>query len=142
MKIGNIIKEYRSSHDLSMQEFADRSGLSKGYISMLERGTHPQNNKEIIPSIDTVQKIASAMGMTIDSLLASVDSDQQIEVAPPSLSEQTDALFIEKYGQAAFDHVMDYLRLDDRDQGKADGFIASLLDNDKYKRALYGEKAI
>ena len=80
MKIGSVIKEYRHSHDLSMQEFADKCGLSKGYISMLERGTHPQNNREIIPSIGTVQKIASVMGITVDTLLASVDGDQRIDI--------------------------------------------------------------
>lgn len=81
MKIGNIIKEYRINHNLSMQSFADKCGLSKGYISMLEKGKHPQNGKEIIPSIDTVQKIASAMGITVDNLLEAVDSDQPIVVS-------------------------------------------------------------
>ena len=81
MRIGNIIKEYRLNHDLSMQAFADKCGLSKGYISMLEKGRHPQNNKEIIPSIDTVQKVASAMGITVDKLLEMVDANQPIEIA-------------------------------------------------------------
>lgn len=80
MKIGSVIKEYRITHDLSMQEFADKCGLSKGYISMLEKGTHPQNNKEIIPSIDTVQKVATAMGISIDALLSMVDGDQNINL--------------------------------------------------------------
>ena len=84
MKIGNVIKEYRITHDLSMQEFAAKCGLSKGYISMLEKGVHPQNNKEIIPSIDTVQKVAIAMNLSIDTLLAMVDSDQPIEVSKSS----------------------------------------------------------
>ena len=83
MKIGSVLKEYRTTHDLSMQEFADRSGLSKGYISMLEKGTHPQNGKEIIPSIETVQKIASVMGISVDTLLEMVDSDQRIDISVP-----------------------------------------------------------
>lgn len=83
MKIGSVLKEYRATHDLSMQEFADRSGLSKGYISMLEKGTHPQNGKEIIPSIETVQKIASVMGISVDTLLEMVDSDQRIDISVP-----------------------------------------------------------
>ena len=82
MKIGNVIKEYRMKHDLSMQEFADKCGLSKGYISMLEKGRHPQNGKEIVPSIDTVQKVAVVMGISIDKLLEMVDSDQPIDLSP------------------------------------------------------------
>lgn len=65
MNIGNLIKEYRAKHKMTMQEFADKAGLSKGYISMLEKGVHPQNGKEIVPSIDTVEKIAKALGITI-----------------------------------------------------------------------------
>lgn len=37
MTIGNLVKTYRQEHDLPMQEFADRCGLSKSYISMLEK---------------------------------------------------------------------------------------------------------
>jgi len=81
MNIGRIINEYRISHDLTMQELADRSGLSKGYISMLEKGVHPQNGKEIVPSIETVQKLAKAMGMTVDVLLEAVDGDQLVDIS-------------------------------------------------------------
>ena len=34
--LGDIIKEYRKSHRMSMDSFAERAGLSKPYISMLE----------------------------------------------------------------------------------------------------------
>lgn len=81
MVIGKIINEYRLSHDMTMQEFADKSGLSKGYISMLEKGVHPQNGKEIIPSIETVQKLARAMGISVDTLLESVDGDQLVDIS-------------------------------------------------------------
>ena len=76
MKIGNIIREYRLNNSLSMQEFADKCNLSKGYISMLEKGKHPQNNKEIVPSIETVQKIASAMNLSVDALLEMIDKEE------------------------------------------------------------------
>lgn len=87
MKIGDIIKDYRAANQLSMQEFAAKAGLSKGYISMLEKGRHPQNDKEIIPSIDTVSKLASAMGITIDELLSRTGANQQIELSslPPNI---------------------------------------------------------
>lgn len=78
MKLGSIIKDFRKQNNLTMQEFANISGLSKGYISMLEKGKHPQNNREIIPSIETVSKIATAMNLSLNELLESIDSSQQI----------------------------------------------------------------
>lgn len=53
MYLGGIIKKYRADHNLTMEEFSKRSGLSKGYISMLEKNKHPQNKKEIAPSLET-----------------------------------------------------------------------------------------
>ena len=37
MFLGEIVKKYRLEHKISMDEFARLSGLSKGYISMLEK---------------------------------------------------------------------------------------------------------
>ncbi len=81
MRIGLYVKQYRERHKLSMQEFADKAALSKGYISMLEKGKHPQNNREIIPSIETVNKIANAMNLSIDELLAKIDGNQKIDIS-------------------------------------------------------------
>lgn len=81
MKIGLYVKHYRERHKLSMQEFADKADLSKGYISMLEKGKHPQNDREIVPSIETVNKIAKAMNLSIDELLARIDGNQMIDIS-------------------------------------------------------------
>lgn len=46
MHLGEIIKKYREEHDnMSMDAFALRSGLSKGYISMLESNKNPRTGK-------------------------------------------------------------------------------------------------
>ena len=66
MTLGDLIKAYRAAHGLTMQEFANLSGLSKAYVSMLEKNKHPQNNKEIIPSIDTFNKVARAMNISLN----------------------------------------------------------------------------
>jgi repressor LexA len=78
VKIGDYVKQYRAENRLTMQEFADKAGLSKGYISMLEKGRNPQNSRSLVRGIDTVAKIAQAMNISIDELLAAVDSDQLI----------------------------------------------------------------
>lgn len=80
MTLGSLIKEYRIKHNMTMQEFSDLSGLSKGYISMLEKNKHPQNNREIIPSIDTFNKVAQAMRISLNELLEAVNSNQLINI--------------------------------------------------------------
>lgn len=137
MEIGKVVREYRYEHDLTMQQFADLAGLSKGYISMLERGRHPQNNREIVPSIETVHRLAIAMDMSIDALLQ-ICNGQQIEI--PGID--TDALFIEKYGQRVFDIVKRLSLLDEEDLGRAAERIEVLLEAEKYKKASSDEKAI
>lgn len=80
MSLGELIYTYRKNHGMSMQEFANKSGLSKGYISMIEKGKHPQSNRSLVPSIETMDKLANAMHMSIDELLASVDGSQLISL--------------------------------------------------------------
>lgn len=86
MNLGELIKEYRQLNKLTMQDFATRSGLSKGYVSMLEKGKHPQNTRNIIPSIETFSKVAVGMGISLNDLLENVDSDQLIDIELPSSS--------------------------------------------------------
>lgn len=70
MTLGEIVRTYRTTHHLTLQQFADRASLSKGYISMLEKGRHPRNGKPIQPSLETYDSIAHAMGMARDELIA------------------------------------------------------------------------
>ena len=46
-----------------MDELAKRAGLSKPYISMLEKNKNSKNGKPIIPSIRTYYKLATAMNI-------------------------------------------------------------------------------
>ena len=80
MTLGDLIKSYRQSHGLTMKQFSDLSGLSKAYISMLEKNRHPQNGKEIIPSIETFSKVAIAMKISLHEILEAVNSNQLIEL--------------------------------------------------------------
>lgn len=82
MTLQNIIKSYREETGTTMQALADRAGLSKGYISMLESGKNPKTKKPIAPSMAVLSKIASAMGMSVNSLIAMLDDDQKISLTP------------------------------------------------------------
>lgn len=61
MTLGQIIHEYREAHNMSMATFAERSGMSKAYIGVLEKGVHPNTGKPIAPSVDTIKNAADAM---------------------------------------------------------------------------------
>ena len=82
MKIGEIVKKYRVSSGLTMQEFADNIGKTKGYISMLEKGRNPQTGRPITPTVDTLKKIASAMDVDFNLLLDQIDDEQTINITP------------------------------------------------------------
>lgn len=80
MTLGDLIKEYRENHNISMDEFSKMCNLSKGYISMLENNTNPRSNKPIAPTLPTIKKISLAMNMDVDSILKALDSNQEIKL--------------------------------------------------------------
>ena len=84
MSLEDILRQYREAENLSMQEFADRCGLSKGYISMLEKGHHPQNSRALVPSLNTIKALANGMNMTVDSLLSAMDGDTLVSINNPA----------------------------------------------------------
>lgn len=56
MYVGELIQAYRRETNLSMDEFARLTGLSKPYISMLEKNRNSRTGKPIVPSVATLQK--------------------------------------------------------------------------------------
>lgn len=80
MTIGEWVRQYRKQHGLSMQSFGNLCGLSRAYISILERGINPTTNKPFVPTIQTIQKIADVTGTNFDSLFAMIDGSQKVTV--------------------------------------------------------------
>ncbi len=78
MLLGDIIKQYRTQHQLSLQDFADLIGSSRSYIHMLEKNVNPTTNKPISPSIETLKLLAQAMHMDLDYLLKLLNDNQEI----------------------------------------------------------------
>lgn len=56
--IGQMIKELRSKRGLTLEQLAERSGCTPGFISQLE-------NKKATPSITTLYSIADAFGVNV-----------------------------------------------------------------------------
>lgn len=80
MTLGNLIKKYRKEHSMSQQAFADLTGLSKAYISILERNFNPVNKKQPIPSVATIKSVATAMNTDFNDLIAILDPDTQVSI--------------------------------------------------------------
>lgn len=74
MTIGDVIKEFRKLNDLNLEEFGKMCGLSRSYISMLENNKDPRGNP-VNPSLETVDKIATAIGVDTDALVGQIDQD-------------------------------------------------------------------
>ncbi|MGM9529438.1 MAG: helix-turn-helix domain-containing protein [Phascolarctobacterium sp.] len=123
MELKDFIRNYRIEHGLSMEQFAKLSSLSKGYISMLEKGQNPQTKKKIIPSLTALNNIAQAMNMDLNYLLETMD-DLEVSLIPdqPATTATTakaidfsdrEVLLIKKYrqldadGKALVDSIID-----------------------------------
>lgn len=96
MTLGEIIKQYRDDHSLSMDAFSERSGISKAYISLLEKNKHPKTGKEISPSIQCIRQAAQGMNIDFDDLFALLDGKVEVNT-----SQQTQAKKIPVLGRVA-----------------------------------------
>lgn len=89
MTLGEIIKAYRAEHQMSMDAFAERSGISKAYISLLEKNQHPKTGKPIAPSIQSIKQAADGMGMDFNILFGMIEGDVDLASAIPPYSNIT-----------------------------------------------------
>lgn len=83
MDIGVKIKELRILNGLTQEELADRSELSKGFISQLE-------NDLTSPSISTLEDILQCLGMTISEFFAKEENPVQIVFSEDDFFEKVD----------------------------------------------------
>lgn len=79
MKLGEYIKAYRDERGMSMRDFAASTGLSLGYLSMLENDKNPKTGAPITPSIKTFNAVAAATNTTLNELLSLVDGNVSLD---------------------------------------------------------------
>ena len=131
MKLGDAINRYREEHKMSMQDFADAANLSKGYISMLEKHHHPQSKRDLAPSMQTYNKVATAMHIDLNTLLSMLDEDSLVNV---NSSEDTSYL---SDGETA---LLDAFRqLNPEGQEKVQVYTDDLLSSGKYIKSDLSE---
>lgn len=85
MTLGEYIANYRAEHKMSMDKFAKISGLSKSYISVLERNKTPHGG-EPAPGIDAYRGVAKATGLEVDELIRAIDGKIQLPHRPSNIS--------------------------------------------------------
>ena len=82
MDIGSKIKELRIANGLTQEELADRSELSKGFISQME-------NNLTSPSIATLIDVLQCLGTDLKHFFSD-DEDKQIVFSKEEYFEKTD----------------------------------------------------
>ena len=80
MNLGEIIKNYRQEIGISQDIMAEKTGLSKSYISILERNKNPKTGEPPIASLKTINAIAQAMNIDFDSIFSKLDPDIKIAI--------------------------------------------------------------
>lgn len=125
MRIGEWINTYRAENQLSMADFAKKTGVSKAYVGFLEKGT-------VNPTTKMLSKIANALGMTLQEFMVSVDDDDIITI--PSASDLLPLTADEE------SLLSKYRRLDDRRQYAVQGYTDSKLEEQEREAGnLYEE---
>ena len=85
MTLGDVISKYRNEHGLSMDKLAEQSGISKAYISILERNRTPRGD-EPSPSYEMYRSVAKAIGSDVDALIRAVEGNISLAGTKPALS--------------------------------------------------------
>lgn len=105
MTLGDVIKDFRNKNGLSMDAFSERSGISKAYISLLEKNRHPKTGKPIAPSIQCIKQVSDAIGMDFDILFSKIDGNVSLIKEKDSqnsiLNNKKQGVVINVYGRVA-----------------------------------------
>lgn len=103
-KLGDVIDQFlRTNPHMSLRRLAEKSGISRGYLSALRQNRNPSSNKPLDPSIGTLRKLADGMDMPLERLLflAGFTSEEGIGLEPHDLPREVRLLLAE--------HGYDYL---------------------------------
>lgn len=74
--LGEVIKAYREEHGMSMDDFSKASGISKAYISVLEKNKRPGSGLPVQPSVKCVLQAAKAMDVDGVALMFAISKDE------------------------------------------------------------------
>ena len=116
MTLAEVIKQYRTEHDMSQRTFAKLAKMSNTSLKNIEDGV------TITPRVDSLKNIASAMGITLAELFNSIDSSFIFSLREPSQEEKEDELLL-----SLFDS------LNDAGRAKLMDYATDLSENPRYQ---------
>lgn len=96
MTVGDILKKYRKKNHISQDKFSEKSGISKGYISMLENNKNARDGKPIAPTLEMLQKLSIGMEIELDELMKLVDGKQKISLTSEAATVKTKDIRLQK----------------------------------------------
>lgn len=87
MYIGDFIKQYRESNGVSIENFANKAGLTTTEIEVLEKNV--QDDGTVVPvAMRQIKGIAAAMDVPMPIVMAQIPSDQELVVHVVAESDQ------------------------------------------------------
>jgi transcriptional regulator with XRE-family HTH domain len=90
MYIGDFIKQYRETNGVSIEDFANKAGLTTSEIEVLEKNV--QDDGTIVPvAMRQIKGIAAAMDVPMPMVMAQIPSDQKLVVHVVAESDQPHA---------------------------------------------------
>lgn len=99
MKLSKIVKQYRNEQDITMEQLCEKSGLSRGFISRIEKGDFDNSNV----SLETIIKISRGFNVKVKEIFYYMNIIEQDDPVPLkiylrkkyNISDENDAETIE-----------------------------------------------
>ena len=91
MYIGEIIKSYREQHNMTFEEFANKSNLSQAEITQLEELFQSDGTTPYPVAMRQIKSIAEAIEQPIPIIMNLISADQEIVVNVVAESDQPHA---------------------------------------------------
>lgn len=128
MTLGEMIKEYL--RDNTMTDFSKESGISRAYAYMLIKNKN-NDGGEIVPSIETVKKVARGIHMPFDEVIARLDENITVGIRSDNNAQSSPSSLV-SLSPDEFSLLEDYRELNSLGREKAREYIEDLKVNDKY----------
>ena len=149
MTLGQIIKAYRETNSMSMDDFSKASKISKGYISQLENNLNPKTGEPPVPSIQSIRKAANGMFMTFDELFSQLDDNTKVDAEPEKVKMAKKAIRIPVLGNVAagvpieaIEDVIDYEEISEELAHTGDFFALKIKGDSMEPRICNGDVVI
>ncbi|MBV8125970.1 MAG: helix-turn-helix transcriptional regulator [Paucibacter sp.] len=88
MEIGHALKICRSAKKLSLDELAERAGLSQSYLSMIESGKRE-------PTLSSIDKVAKALGVPTPIILFLASDKGELQGLDEETTNRLSAVVLE-----------------------------------------------